>query len=600
MSPALPDIESLGSLYGLFKHRLHHSPDETAYLRYDEWNQNWRTIPWREVGSWLSRWIAALEKEPLNPGDRVGIALRNSIEWVLADQAAAALGLVSVPLFVDDRAESMAYILDHAAVKLLFMTDAAHFDRLLPALSSYHSLERVVTLDGESESALQMPLQEWLPPQTDLTLPADDRTDLDALATIVYTSGTTGRPKGVCLTHRNILSNVHAALQVFECFPADRLLSFLPLSHMLERTAGYYLPMMAGCCVAHARSIQLLREDMKQVRPTLLIAVPRIFERVYARLDEQLSHAPAWRKKLFDRAIATGWRSFESAQEGRSLSLGDRLLFPLLDRLVGRKVREALGGEMRAAFCGGAPLPTAVAQRFIALGVPIMQGYGLTESAPVASVNTPGANRPSTVGRALPGVEAQLGKEDELLIRGPLVMQGYHRDSNATKSAIDPGGWLHTGDQALIDADGFITITGRIKDILVLSNGEKVSPGDIESTLKLDPLIEEAVVFGEGQPFIGALLALNSDLWPSLAKKLGLDEHAPKSLESPAAKRFMIRHANTLLEGFAAYAKIRRVVLTQEDWGIESGELTPTLKVKRKVILDRFAEAIDTVYKERL
>ena len=585
MKPALPTPDELGSLYGLFKHRLHETPDQCAYLRYEEGIDQWREVTWREVGKWLGRWVSALQKERLSPGDRVGIALRNSIEWVLADQAAMALGLVTVPLFVDDRAESMAYILDHAAVRVLFMSDAAHYKKLKPALSDYHSLQKVVLLKDQSDDTLAVNLADWLSAHTDLTLPADFLR-LEDLATIVYTSGTTGKPKGVRLTHQNILSNVHASLQVFECTPGDRLLSFLPLSHMLERTAGYYLPMMAGSCVAHARSIQLLREDMQQTQPTLLIAVPRIFERVYARLEEQLLHASALKRTLFDWTSACGWRRFEATQNGQKPALLDRLLWPVYERLVASKIQNALGGKLRAAFSGGAPLPFCVARRFLSLGVTILQGYGLSETSPVVSVNTPTRNRPTSVGTKLPGLELKLGEENELLVRGPSVMAGYHRNDEATRTAIDEQGWFRTGDQAHIE-EGFLTITGRLKDILVLSNGEKVSPGDIESTLKLDPLLEEVVVFGEGKPFIGALVVVNADLWPALAERLG---------QRPAPERYLVKHCNELLEGFAAHAKIRRVVISTQSWAIESGELTPTLKVKRAVVLERFKEEIETLY----
>lgn len=587
MTPIAP--AEARTLYGLFCRRAEQTPDRVAYRYHDDNSKEWRALTWAQTADRVAAFQGALKNEGLNPGDRVGIALRNGPDWVVCEQAALGLGLVVVPLYVDDRAESMAYVLDHAAVKLLFMIDQTHYDRLRPALNDFGTLQKIVLLRGEHADAISTSLKRWLPETTPPLAPVTGQSG--DLATLVYTSGTLGRPKGVCLSHANILHNAHAPLSLFSFTPDDCFLSFLPLSHMLERTAGHYLPMTVGCTVAYARSVQLLADDLKTVQPTVLIAVPRIFEKVYARLKERIETGPALKRMLFNQTLQTGWRRFEAEQNNTRPAAADRLAWPLLDKLVAAKIRQALGGRLRLAVSGGAALGYEVGRLFLALEVTLLQGYGLTEASPVISVNLPQNNDPKSVGVLLPGIEARLGDRDELLVKSPCVMMGYHRNEAATREAIDADGWLHTGDQARLNG-GRIYLTGRIKEILVLSNGEKVPPADIENSLKLDPLMEEVVIFGEGQPFIGAVIRLNRELFEAAARKLGLAADPSDKLFN----RWLVRHCNDRLHGFPAYAKLRRTVAITDEWSIENGLLTPTLKVKRNEVLKRYEEKIKEVY----
>ncbi|HYN78678.1 MAG TPA: AMP-dependent synthetase/ligase, partial [Lamprocystis sp. (in: g-proteobacteria)] len=418
--------------------------------------------------------------------------------------------------------------------------------------------------------------------------------DPGALATIVYTSGTTGRPKGVMLSHRNLLSNAHGGVTVIDCYQEDVFLSFLPLSHALERTGGYYLPMMTGSCVAYARSVAQLGEDMQTIRPTVMIAVPRVFERVYARIADQLAARPAPARWIFELAVAVGWRRFLRDQ-GRGGWHPLLLLWPLLRRKVATPVLDKLGGRMRAAVSGGAPLPYPVARTFIGLGLPLLQGYGLTETSPIIAVSPLKANIPESVGVAIRGVQVRIGPDDELLVKGHNVMMGYWNNHAATARVLTQDGWLHTGDQARI-TDGHIYITGRLKDILVLSNGEKVPPGDMEMALALDPLFEQAIVLGEGRSYLTALLVLNADLWNGLAQEHGLDPESAKSLEDPRLVKEMLKRVRLALADFPGYAKIRRATLSLEPWTVENGLLTPTLKVKRSQVVERNRSAIHQMY----
>ncbi|MBI5040667.1 MAG: long-chain fatty acid--CoA ligase [Gammaproteobacteria bacterium] len=592
-------VERAGTLAGLFQERLRRTPHHPAYRYFDKQTETWRALDWAAMGAQVARWCAALAREALRPGERVAVQLRNGAEWVAFDLAAHYLGLVVVPLYTEDRPENVVHILTDAQCRLLLMSSATHWRRLAPALSRLEHLQRVVLLDAEdaedvgSLDTRSIAAGAWLPARADL--PAPYPADPRDLATIVYTSGTTGRPKGVMLSHRNMLSVAHAGLTMIDVYQDDLFLSFLPLSHMLERTAGYYLPIMAGACVAYARSIGQLAEDLQAVRPTLLIAVPRIFERVYGRIQEQMGQAPWYRRALFALAVQVGWQVFLQ-QQGRRANALLVPLWPALQKLVASKVVEKLGGRLRAAVSGGAALPFPVAQLFIGLGVPILQGYGLTETSPVLSVNLPDDNEPASVGVPLRGTELRIGENAELLARGPGVMLGYWNNHTATAQMIDADGWLHTGDQAHIER-GHVYITGRIKDILVLSNSEKVPPGDMEAAICLDPLIDQALVVGEGRAYLGALLVLNAEHWFGLARQFGIDPYAPESLDDARLHAKILKQVRHALHAFPGYAKIRRVALFLDDWTVENGLQTPTLKLKRLAVLERFGDVVEGLYR---
>lgn len=594
-------VEEAGTLAGLFQERVRRTPDAVAYRSFDKLHESWYDTTWREMAEEVARWQQALAQEGLQPGDRVALSLRNCKEWVVFDQAAVGLGLVVVPLYPDDSPDNMSYILGDAAAKLLLVPDLARWNRLAPAVASCPALGRVLALNSGNSTADPEPderlrlVSEWLPAAGAAEL-QNRVTDPHRLASIVYTSGTTGRPKGVMLSHYNMLWDAHASLQLVKAYREDVFLSFLPLSHTLERTGGYYLPMMAGSVVAYARSITQLAEDMKTIRPTALIAVPRIFERVYSRIMEQMAKRPASARWLFHTAIRVGWKRFEVAQ-GRARPNPMLTSWPLLERLVATRITAAFGGRLRIAVSGGAPLLAPVGRLFIAMGITLLQGYGLTETSPVISVNTPENNDPASVGIALPGLEVQVGAKDELLVRTPGMMLGYWNNHVATAAMVDAEGWLHTGDQARIE-NGRIYITGRIKDVLVLSNGEKVPPGDMESVIAMDPLFEQAMVVGEGRSYLSALLVLNAELWFGLAQDLELDPFDRDSLEDDRLHSYVIAQLAKLLHDFPGYAKVRRVILSLDPWTVDNGLLTPTLKVKRKEVLARYAEQVERLYEK--
>ena len=554
-------LNEQSNLFDLLLERVRATPDAPAYRQFD--GKRWNDLSWAQVGQEVARWRAAFTREGLKPGDRVALCLHNRVEWVLFDQAALALGLVTVPLYFDDRPDNMAWCLNDSGARLLLIEDAKQW----PALRDQaKKIERVVCLEGAAAADKKLvPLKDWLPsgPVPALTRAAAGTKEL---ASLVYTSGTTGRPKGVMLAHGNILSNVVASMRAIPAYPSDRFLSFLPLSHMFERTCGYYSAIWAGAQTVYARSISLLADDIREQRPTVLISVPRIFERIYSKMQEAMAPG-SLKRRLFETACETGWRRFR----GES-TLRDRLLWPALKALVANKLYRRLGGRIRLIIVGGAAFAPHLSRVFIGLGLPIIQGYGLTETAPVLAANRQGDNDPASVGRALEGVELRCSENGELLARGPNIMLGYWNNPAATAAMIDPQGWLHTGDVVTIRG-GSVYITGRVKDIIVLSNGEKVPPTDAEAAILRDAAFEQVMVVGEGRPKLG-LLAVS---------------------QIQDATQLCAR-ANAQLHDFPGYVRISHIARLEEPWSVENGLLTPTLKLKRNEIEKRFARQIEAMY----
>ncbi len=552
------------------------------------------------MGQHVAKWQAALQKEGLTPGDRVALMIRNCKEWVIFDQAALGLGLVVVPLYVNDRPENIGYILQNAGVRLLLIEGNEQWQGLTEIHSQLAGLHRILSLTLIENTTLQPHIKQiaaWLPEETCEIQSLESKPD--ELATIVYTSGTTGRSKGVMLSHANIMWNAQAALKCYAIYPDDRFLSFLPLSHTLERTIGYYLPMIAGANVAYARSIAKLGQDLLYIKPTLLISVPRIFERVYGKIAAKLEQDSSIVQKLFHMAVAIGWKKFEYDQKRKPWSF-DLLLWPLLNKLVASKIQKKLGGQLRFAVSGGAALSPKIANTFIGLGIYIQQGYGLTETSPVIAGNRVEDNIPESIGTPLPKVEVKIGKHDELLTRSPCVMMGYWDNKEATQKIIATDGWLHTGDKARIDENNHIFITGRLKEIIVLSTGEKVPPADMEMAIALDNLFEQVMVIGEGKPSLAVLVYLEKNQFKILANKLGLDQNHKNILQDKTLKTALKNRIQKQLHSFPGYAQIHHIEIIPDPWTIENSLITPTLKIRRNAILKRYNTVINSLYLEPL
>ena len=599
-------VDAAGTLDGLFRERVRRSPLSAAYRDYDRSSGKWRNLTWAHMDERIAHWETALRREHLAPGDRVAVMLRNCPEWVMYEQAAMRQGLVVVPLYTADRPENAAYVLHDAGARILLVDDLAQWEAFGEVRELTGSLVRVVTIQGIPDQAddLVLSLHEWLHETVDEDVPSETpegtgicqvSRDPHQLATIIYTSGTSGRPKGVMLSHHNILSNAYSCLQVVPISQDDLLLSFLPLSHTFERTVGYYVPMMRGATVAYARSIHQLQEDFLFIRPTILVSVPRIYERIYGGIRARLAEGPALNRRLFCLAVEVGYSRFEY-QQGRGRRRLSHWLWPLLEILVARKVMRKLGGRLRAAMSGGAPLPSEVARIFIGLGLPILQGYGMTESSPVVSCNTLEDNVPSSVGRPIPGVEVKLGEQQALLIRGPGVMLGYWTNEEATNAIMAADGWLNSGDIACIDEAGHITITGRLKEIIVMSTGEKVPPANMEAAILRDSLFEQVMVAGEGRSYLVVLAVLNSANWENIAAQYNLDRDWRRLRNNSKVEEILLERITRQIAEFPGYAKIYRVALADEPWTIENHMLTPTLKLRRTHVMNRYKNEVNKLY----
>ena len=589
--------ESVITLHGLFKERVKRSGDKIAYRYFDKESEAWKDISWNQAATNVARMQAAIAKEGLDIGDRVAIMAPNCPNWGHFEQAAMGLGLVVVPLYTNDRADNIAYVLQDSGTKILFIEGHEQLQALEEISSQMDGLVRIISISPCKKyhhfTRLQS-MDEWLediPTSVDGSQLQNVECKATDLATIVYTSGTTGRPKGVMLSHDNLLQNVDYGTKSLPIYTEDIFLSFLPLSHSLERMAGYCIPMLTGATMAFARSVQDLGEDLLTIKPTVLVSVPRIYERVQRKIYDQLEHKPEFAQKLFHKAVETGWQRFK--KPGSS-----PLLWPVLNTLVAKKVMAKLGGRLRIAICGGAPLSPSVAKTFMGLGLNLYQGYGLTETSPVISVNKAGQNDPASVGPPLDNVEVKIGDNDELLTRGPCVMLGYWHNQKATDEMIDKDGWLHTGDKARIE-NGYIYITGRIKEILVLSNGEKVPPSDMEMAIAMDPLFEQIMVIGEGRPCLTALATLNIDQWRKLAESLSVPSDDPTVLKDKKILDVALKRISHQIKSFPGYAQIKKVALSLDPWTVENGLITPTLKLKRNRILEHFESEVEQFYSER-
>lgn len=536
-----------------------HEPQRVLYRQYSD-NQ-WRNYDVATLLQLVARWQAGYVGAGMAAGDRVALCMKNGVHWVVADLAAHSLGLVVVPLYVDDNADNIAWCLQDSGTRLLV---SDHLRFLSALQKKIADLPQIVLVRGVATFPA-IDVDQLLPAQADV-LPIIQQ-PVDTLATIVYTSGTTGRSKGVMLSHRNILSNVAGIVDACVVYGEDRLLSVLPMSHMFERTAGYYLPLNAGAMVVYCRGINELAQDLLEQQPTAIMAVPRLFQRILTRIDERLVRSPI-RRWMFHQAVQAGWRRFS-----KRARFYDPLILYSFYPEISRTLLERMGGHLRVAVIGGAALDNRVAEVFMGLGLTLLQGYGLTETSPVISVNRFENNEPASVGPPMVDVEVKLSESSELLVRGSLVMQGYWKDPVATQAIIDDDGWLNTGDIVEI-RDKRIYIRGRSKNILVLSNGEKIAPEDIEKALLQDAVFEQVMVIGEGRPYLTLV-----------------------TVSKEKDEQLLLRHANQLIRHLPRYARIRRVILALEPWTAENNLLTPTLKLKREEVFKRYERQIEAIYR---
>lgn len=567
----------------------------------------------------LSLGLAALG---VRPRDRVAILSDSRPEWVVGDLAALTAGAVTVPVYPTLPAGQVGYILAHSGARVVLAADEEQAAKVRASRGEAPGVEAVVVFDPAPPAADAPPpnaadASEAGPKEYSLAdvmerghrrLTTEEglgriykeraqAVEPDALATIIYTSGTTGRPKGVMLSHRNFLANVVDVNQVIGISEDDTALSFLPLSHAFERTT-VYLYLYNGATFIFAESLETVGRDMQQVRPTVMTGVPRVFEKLRARVIAAVAEAPRLRQALFAWAAGVGHAAAGARLAGRRPGLATRIKAPIADRLVLSKIRARTGGRLRFVCSGSAPLSREVAEFLYAVGLPVLEGYGLTETAPVLTVNPLGAARIGTVGPPLARVELRIADDGEVLARGPNVMMGYYEDPQATAECIREG-WFHTGDIGRLDDDGYLSITDRKKEILVTAGGKNVAPQPIEALLKRDPLVAEAMLVGDRRPYVSALLAPDA---ATLEQRLAASGAAAGSLDDLVSRddvralfQAVVDQANAELAGFE---QVKRFALLPAQFSVDTGELTPTLKLKRRVVAERWRGAIDGLYQD--
>jgi len=554
----------------------------------------WRDVSSAEALDAIGRIAAALAARGVRPGDRVAIVSENRLEWALADLAILTAGAATVPVYATLTAGQTRHILEDSGAKLAFVSTRAQRAKLESMGAELPALATLVSFDDDGELTWRGLLSESVDPAAgvrfgDLVKPND-------VATLIYTSGTTGTPKGVILTHANLVSNVVDALKDFSIGPEDTALSVLPLSHVFERMAGHYTMLSRAVTIAYAESVDTFAADMQDVKPTIVLAVPRLFERIYQRVVDAAAAGGPVKKAIFARARAHAMAWARRKVAGRSIPPLLALNHAMCDRLVYAKLREKTGGRIRFFVSGGAPLHPEIAEFFMGAGLTVLEGYGLTETSPVIAVNRPNENIPGTVGPPIANVVLRIADAGEILVQSPGVMRGYWNRPEETAAAIQ-GGWFHTGDIGHLNARGHLVITDRKKDLLVTAGGKNVAPQPIENALKTSKLIAEAVLIGDQRPFITALIVPAFDALEAAAKARGISFVTRSDLvKHPAVRELYEKEIAALTRDLARFEQIKRFALLEREFSQDQGELTPTLKVRRKVVLANRAQDIAALY----
>lgn len=589
------------TILGIFLAGLECYAGHPAMLYHD--GREWRPIEAAEVAGRVERIAAGLHGLGVRPGDRIALLSENRPEWALVDYASLALGAVDVPLYATLPPELIAYVLNDAGACVIFVSNRMQMAKILEIRERVPSLRTVVAFDdgGDTEGVTSLAELERLGAGRVETgeFPGlralADAVAPDDVATLIYTSGTTGDPKGVELTHFNLASNVAASAQHEVCriSPSEVCLSFLPLSHAYERVLDYYYWRYGGT-IAYVEAVDRMADAMLQVRPHVLGAAPRIFEKIYARVTSAhgiRGKIVAWAQRVGDGSVDARVAGRQTAPVGIAQKLADRLVFS--------KLRERTGGRIRAFLSGSAPLAPEIARFFWAAGLPVFEGYGLTESSPILTGNRPAATRLGSVGQPIPGTEIRITPEGEILARGPQIMRGYFGKSDATAEVIDEDGWLHTGDVGNFDDDGFLWITDRIKNLIVTAGGKNIAPAPIENAAALSPFVSQLVMIGDRRRFPALLVVPDLDFTRARAGEAGVTIGDPAALcRDERVIRLVEADILGRLTNFAHYEQPKKILLIPDEFTVESGELTPTLKVKRRIVEDRHREEIERMYAE--
>jgi long-chain acyl-CoA synthetase len=550
-----------------------------------------------------------LWKLGMRRGDHIALLSENRPEWALSDFGITTVGMVTVTVYPTLIPHQIEYILEHSESKIVFVSTANQAEKIISIRAKLPKLEKMVVFDG----CHNLPEEDWILSLEDLKKSGEafqelselhfedeaEATKPDDLLTLIYTSGTTGNPKGVMLTHKNLASNVDAGITALNIQKEDHFLSFLPLSHVLERMAGQFCPFTVGATVSYAENVEQVAANLKEIHPTVVIAVPRLFEKIYNRVLEGANSGSAVKKLIFNWAVKVGSQvSAKYRQFGKEPVGFLAFKYAIAKKLVFSKLQEATGGRMRFFISGGAPLPKEIGEFFDAAGLTILEGFGLTETSPVTNVNLLSRYKFGTVGPVVKDVQVKIADSGEILVKGPNVMKGYFKNPEATVEAIDSEGWFHTGDIGEIDLDGFLRITDRMKNIIVTSGGKNIAPAPLENQFIQSPFIEQIVIIGDRRNYLTALIVPTFEKLEQIAEGKGIQWKDRRELVSHSEiNKEMDLEIKRIQESFARYEQIKKFTLLPEIFSIENGELTPSLKIKRKAVEKKFADMIDQMYR---
>ena len=566
-------------------------------------DKEYQDISYATLAERIERFCLGLIELGLQKGDRVALLSENRPEWAITDLAILAGGGVTVPMFSTLTSAQVEYIVRDSGAKIICVSS----ERQLQKIKDWDenvptSLQHIVIFDELQDDSVHTfdqvcELGQKVENGDQIYQQASEAVTPDDLASIIYTSGTTGDPKGAMLTHSNFMSNIQAATGIVTLTPDDVFLSFLPLSHVFERMGGHYLPLSSGATIAYAESPFTIRQNMQEVRPTVMMSVPRVYEAMHERILNSVKEGSPTKQKIFHWSVGVGSKVSQAIQQKKKPSLGLSMKASIANKLVFEKLKAVTGGRLRFFVSGGAPLSKAIAEFFHAAGILILEGYGLTETSPVICVNRPDQWKFGTVGPMIPGIEVKIAEDGEILSRGPHIMQGYFNKPSDTAEAIDADGWFYTGDIGEIDEEGFLTITDRKKNLLILSNGKNVAPQPIENELKQSPYISEIMLIGDQRRTITALIVPNYDALKEFAEEQQLEaDDIPALLQMQEVQRLIRGEINQYSPDYADFERVRMFTLMEKEFSEESGEMTPTLKLKRSVIMENHKAVIDQMY----
>ncbi len=608
------------TLISLLEHSIQHYGSKPA-LAHKPKGGIYQDISYTEFGESVDAFRKGLNALGVQKDDRVALLSENRPEWAITDFGSLKAGAVTVPMFSTLTAAQVGYILKDSGSKIICVSTSRQLEKVTAIRDEVPTLEQIIVFDpieGELpegviqfEAVCELDGQEQgigvrnpsHASEDDIGVGNPSHASEDDIATIIYTSGTTGDPKGVMLTHANFISNLEACKSLIDVSDADVLLSFLPLSHVFERLGGHYVPLSSGAKVAYAESTFTVAQNMREVAPTVMLSVPRLYETMHDRILRAVQEGSPLKQKIFHWGVSVGSSVSSAIQKGRKPSAILQLQQNIADKLVFAKLKAATGGRLRFFVSGGAALPQSIAEFFHAAGILILEGYGLTETSPVISMNHPAQWKFGTVGVPAPGVEVHIAEDGEILTRGPHVMKGYFNNEAATAEVIDEEGWFYTGDIGIIDADGFVKITDRKKNIIVLSNGKNVAPQPIESELVQSPFIDQIMLVGNERKNLAALIVPNFEALKAWAAENnvatgGTDGETPPLHETREVQQLIQGEIRSRLTDFSDFEQVRRFKLLEKEFSQEADEMTPTLKLKRNVIMERYGDAIEEMYPE--